>query len=50
MMQDTPGYHEEGKETEAILSFIDKGNADYMAADLVHAYALPSSCITPLAM
>lgn len=36
-MQDTPGYYEEGQETEAILSFIDKGNADYMAADMVRA-------------
>ena len=36
-MQDTPGYHEAGAETEAILGFIFKGNVDYMASDMVCA-------------
>ena len=30
LLQDTPGFHNEGLETQAILSFINDGNVAYM--------------------
>ena len=45
-MQDSPGYFVNGDEVYAIMSYVRKGNEEYLAADLVRP--LSSALLTPV--